>query len=336
MECLKAQQLLSEAIDASVPDDELAEARAHCAGCDECARFVRSLERIASLPAPSASDDLVTRLVALGAEEAAVLRAMPAETPDDDAAVGDHAAAPMRFLPSWWAPRLSAYAAVAAVLLVALVATGIGLGGVLSPKEATVGTAEDTRMQTDGGAALSAAPAPDGAQEATKDVGYGTVAPPYVVINGLVYAPTGPQTADVATLTTATPVLTSLDATSDPTSLPAFTIGTTNGAAVLVLGDGTYLGFSVVTRQFGGRTFVLTSGSMLTAYGQWPTLPGRFPEPTAPDGSPTFSFFGKDDVGALIYVPAGGQPTEGFAIAPGSGPEDPAAGNPNWTWWQPL
>lgn len=336
MECLKAQQLLSEAIDVVTSDDVLAEARAHCAGCEECTRFVRSLERIASLPEPAAPADLVTRLVAMGAEEATALRAIPAETLADDAAVGDHTTAPVRFLPSWWAPRLSAYAAVAAVLLVALVATGIGLGGMLSPKEATVGTAEDTRMQTDGGAALSAAPAPDGTQEATKDVGYGAVAPPYVVIDGLVYAPTGPQTVDAATLVTATPVLTSLEASSDPISLPAYTITAAKGAAVLRLGDGTYLGFSAVTRTFGGRTFVLTSGSLLTAYGQWPMLPTRFQPPTAPDGSPTFSFFGKDDVGALIYVPTGGQPTEGFAIAPGSEPGDPAAGNPNWTWWQRL
>ncbi|PKQ37111.1 MAG: hypothetical protein CVT59_09335 [Actinobacteria bacterium HGW-Actinobacteria-1] len=336
MECLRAQQLLSEAIDVAISDDELAQARAHCAGCDECARFVHSLERIASLPAPTASTDLVTRLVALGTEEAAVLRAIPAESPVDDALVGEHTAAPVRFLPSWWAPRLSAYAAVAAVLLVALVATGIGLGGVLSPKEATVGTAEDTRLQTDGGAALSAAPTPDSTQEATKDVGYGTVAPPYVVIDGLVYTPTGPQAVDEATLVTATPVLTSLGATSEPVLLPAYRVTTANGVAVLRLGDGTYLGFSAVTRTFGGRTFVLASGSLLTAYGQWPILPARFQPPTASDGSPTFSFFGKDDIGTLMYVPAGGRPTDGFAIAPGTGPEDPAAGNPNWTWWQPL
>ncbi|TDB38901.1 MAG: zf-HC2 domain-containing protein [Actinobacteria bacterium] len=335
MECLKAQQMLSEAIDSAVPEDELAEARAHCVGCEECTRFARSLERISSLPTPVAPDALVSRLVALGAQEAAVLRTAPAGSPEDGVAPDGHAAAPVRLMPAWWAPRLTAYAAVAAVLLVALVATGIGLGGVLSPREAVFETAEDTRARTDG-AALSAAPAPGGTQEATKALSDTLIAPPYVVIDGLVYTPTGPRTVDAATLVTATPVLTSLHAASDPITLPAYRISTSNDTAVLQLTDGTYLGFSAVTREFGGRAFVLTSGSLLTSYGQWPTLPARFQQPTAPDGSPTFSFFGKDDSGTLIYIPTGGQATDGFAVAPGSGPQDPAAGNPNWTWWQRL
>ncbi len=338
MECLKAQQLISEAIDAAVPEDELAEARAHCVGCEECTRFVRLFERVGSLPTPSASADLIARLIALGAEEAVVIRATPAEVIEESPAPAEEITptSPTHFLPSWWAPRLTTFAAVAAVLLVALVATGIGLGGMLSPKQATDGVAEDTRMQTDGGAARAGAPATGDAQSTTETYSGKSFAPPLVVIDGLVYAPTGPRTVDAATLVTATPVLTSLDAASDPVSLPAYKIGNTNDTAVLLLGDGTYLGFSVVTRSFGGRTFALASGSMLTAYGQWPMLPARFQQPTAPDGSPTFSFFGKDDLGVQIYVPTGGQPTEGFAVAPGTSPDDPAAGSPNWTWWQPL
>lgn len=338
MECLKAQQLLSEAIDGEVAEADLAEARAHCSECEECSRLMAAVERIAALPVPAAAPMLVDTLIALGAQEAVDVRASLADR-IDTAPVADEylpAKSTTRFLPSWWEPRLTALAAVAAVVVVGLVATGIGIGGMLTPKQATVSMSEDTNVEIDGGGAMTAAPPTDGATGSTKAYADASIAPPYVVIDGLVYSPTGQRQVEVSSLVTATPVLTALDTASDPVSLPAFRIGNTPGNAVLLMPDDTYLGFSAVTRAFGGRTFALASGSLLTAYGQWPVLPAQFQAPTAPDGSPTFSFFGKDDAGVLIYVPAGGQPTAGFAVAPGTGPSDPAAGNPNWTWWQPL
>ncbi len=335
MDCLHAQQVLSESMDGEIAAGELAEATAHCASCQECARFARSLERMAALPTPVAPAALVERLVTLGRNEAAEIRSAAGsdaiETSIPETPV-NHNDAPRR-LPSWWAPRLTAYAAAAAVLLVALVATGAGLAR-LGRHEAS--TLSDS-VQTPGGDRGATAPSSPNASESAKDA-YGqlagTPAPPYVVIDGLVYAPTGPRTVDASSLVTATPAVTALDTGGDPVSMPAYHVGAGPGTAVLRATDGTYLGFSAVTRTFGGKALVLQSGTPVTAYGQWPTLPGRFPAPSASDGSPTFSFFGKDDLGMAIFVPPGGRPTEGFAVAPGTPSTDPAAGNPNWTWWQ--
>ena len=156
----------------------------------------------------------------------------------------------------------------------------------------------------------------------------------YVVVDGIIYSPTGTRHVDEAALISATPVLTALGTGTDPISLPAYRVTNEPENAVLRTADGSYLGLSAITRTFGRKRFVLESGTILTAYGQWPMLPARFTPPSGADGAPAFSFFGKDDIGARIYVPAGGQPTEGFAVAPGSTPDDPAAGNPNWTWWR--
>lgn len=336
MDCLHAQQILSESMDAEISASVMAEATAHCASCEECARFARSLGRMAALPAPVAPAALVERLVTLGRNEATEIRLAAGcdgiETSIPEAPVNRNHAP--RHLPSWWAPRLTAYAAVAAVLLVALVATGAGLAGMLGRHEAS--TLSDS-AKTAGADRGATAPASPNATESTKDA-YGGLAgapaPPYVVIDGLVYAPTGPRAVDASSLVRATPALTALDTGGDPVSIPAYHVGAGPDTAVLRTADGAYLGFSAVTRAFGGKTFVLQSGTPITAYGQWPTLPAGFPAPSAPDGSPTFSFFGKDDLGTPIFVPPGGRPTEGFAVAPGTPSTDPAAGNPNWTWWQ--
>ena len=336
MECLKAQQLLSESIEGIADEAELEEARAHCAGCTECAQFLRMTERLAVLPAPKASTELIDRLVCLGSKEAILLREGAASATERvEAERTSPAEKPARFLPNWWAPRLTAFAAAAAMLLVALVATGIGLGGLLGQQAATDapsldGTDSEATKESPVATAPSAADSTQGAAE------FGQMAaPPYIVIDGLVYAPAGPRTVEAASLITATPVLTALDTGATPTTLQSYRIDNMPLVAVLQLADGTYLGFSAVTRSFAGSTFVLESGSLLTAYGQWPTLPARFQVPTSPDGAPTFSFFGKDDARVLIYVPAGGQASKGFAVAPGTAPNDPAAGNPNWTWWRP-
>jgi hypothetical protein len=336
MECLKAQQLLSESIEGIADEVELEEAHAHCAGCAECAQFLRMTERLAKLPAPKASTELIDRLVCLGSKEAILLREGAASATEHvETEKAPSAEKPTRFLPNWWAPRLTAFAAVAAMLLVALVATGISLGGLLGQQAATDTLSRDgADSETVKDSPVATAPSTAESTQGAAEFGQVT-APPYIVIDGLVYAPTGPRTVEAASLITATPVLTSLDTGANPTTLQSYRIDNVPLVAVLQLADGTYLGFSVVTRSFGGATFVLESGSLLTAYGQWPTLPARFQIPTSPDGSPTFSFFGKDDARVLIYVPAGGQAAKGFAVAPGTAPNDPAVGNPNWTWWRP-
>jgi hypothetical protein len=43
-----------------------------------------------------------------------------------------------------------------------------------------------------------------------------------------------------------------------------------------------------------------------------------------------------DDAGVTVFSRIGEVPDRGFAIAPGTPSGDPAAGNPNWTWWLPV
>lgn len=337
MGCLEAQEVLSEAIDREVDAASLAEARAHCDGCADCAKLEHGLDLLSRAAAPAASSALVERIIALAAEEAAAIREAAAsaanETPVKDAPIGTPV---VQFVPPKWTPRLTAFASIAAMLLVALVATGIGLGGLLRGERAATDTAStSTEYSTSTGAPLAAPGTDAGSTDASKDLAGRIAAPSYVVLDGLVYAPTGQRAVDVSSLVTATPVVTALDTGTNPLTIPAFRVTGESRTIVLEQTPGTYLGFSTISRKFGGRRFVLTSGANIAAYGAWPLLPSRFAVPTSPDGSPTFSFFGKDDAGVLIYVPAGGAPTNGFAVAPGASPGDPAAENPNWTWWQP-
>lgn len=326
MDCLKAQDILSEAIDRTVDSASLTDARAHCAGCTDCAAFERALDLMSRAGLPIAPQPLVDRIVTLGNIEAVLLRATAAETGTAPAAV------PVVRLSRFRRPqRLAAFASIAAVLLVALVAIGITLGGLDRSKRALTDTA-GTSWNTE---PLGAPDAATTSTEAYRDSASQSAAPPYVVLDGLVYAPVEVRTAQPSSFVTATPIVTALDTGTDPTPVPTFRIAGRNDAIVLESPPGTYLEFEAVSREFGRRRFMLTSDVDIAAYGAWPLPPRRFPVPTSSDGSPTFSFFAKDDSGVLIYVPRGGQPRNGFAVAPGTAVDDPAAGNPNWTWWQP-
>lgn len=335
MDCLKAQEILSEALDHDVDAASLAEARSHCEGCADCARLEQSLEVLARATTPAAPVDLVERLVALAAKEALLIRAAAAEAAENvtEPSAGVPVVTTTRVR---WTPRLTAFASIAAVLLVALVATGIGLGGLLSTNQ----TASDsTRTSAEYGdttiAPLTDPGAESGSAGASKDALSAVAAPPYVVLDGVAYAPTGQRAVSPSTLVTATSVATAFDSGTEPVAVPTFRITGETGAIVLRTAPDTYLGFSTVVRQLLQRRFVLTSGSDIPTYGIWPVLPRRFAIPTSPDGSPSFSFFGKDDSGVLVYIPAGSTVQDGFAVAPGTAPDDPAAGNPNWTWWEP-
>ena len=79
MDCLKAQEILSEGLDNDVDAASLAEARSHCDGCAECAKLERALDVLTRAAAPTAPADLVDRLLALGAKEAVLIRAAAAE-----------------------------------------------------------------------------------------------------------------------------------------------------------------------------------------------------------------------------------------------------------------
>ncbi|MCX8007050.1 MAG: hypothetical protein N3B11_02930, partial [Coriobacteriia bacterium] len=132
-------------------------------------------------------------------------------------------------------------------------------------------------------------------------------------------------------------VVTALDdPASEPATATAYAEPLDKRTIWLRAADGRTLAFRLVTRTYANDEYALASGGVVARFGEWPTLPQRFAPPTSPDGSPTFRFFGSDDRGVRIYVPPGGRPQDGFAIAPGTPESDPAAGNPWWTWWTPL
>ena len=107
-------------------------------------------------------------------------------------------------------------------------------------------------------------------------------------------------------------------------------VGATN---VYVADDsGAILEFSPVTRTYAGLTYVLSSVD-LTSLDQWPTLPAQITPPTSADGQPTFVYDGTDSSGVRVYHLANSTVTQGIAIPPNTPATDPAAGNPNWTWW---
>ncbi len=132
-ECLRAQQTLSEASDGvSVTAEDLKNAKAHCAACDECLAYVSALAALKKTPPPVAPEGLSDQVIAAVRAEAeqmeaekiaaAALLASQAEQSAADAASGYPASGAESTAPrpairadNWksWAP----WAAAATVVL---------------------------------------------------------------------------------------------------------------------------------------------------------------------------------------------------------------------------
>lgn len=330
MDCLQVCEVLSAAHDGEPVDATLLSgARTHAESCAECARFVTLLERLDAARAPRASAELLARLEASAAPIAAELRA-PAPLPGPQ---GPFAPAPVSRARRTWVPRFTAFASAAAVIVLALTLGSLALiGGV---RQAEMKTASTEELRT------TEAPLPGesydagAADAAAKAQAESAAAPAYITFGEEVWALVGPAEPVPSTLTTAGAFSSTLDdgGAGDRTALFA---GTDDTVLYTRTVDGRYLAFERVIRTRGHAEYVLVSGTPIVAFGMWPTLPGRFASPARPDGSPTFRYFGKDDAQVDIYIPPGGRIEDGFALAPGTPPDDPAAGNPNWTWWQRL
>jgi len=128
-------------------------------------------------------------------------------------------------------------------------------------------------------------------------------------------------------------VTTSLDTGGAAIAYPVFADASSD-TIIVDVGDDALMRFDPVVRTLRGTVYALRSGA-ITAFGQWPSLPSGIPEPSSPDGSPVFIAAGTDDAGVTLYVRPGTDPADGFAVAPGTAPTDPAAGNTGWTWWEP-
>lgn len=340
-ECTNAQEIISAASDGELHDAAALEAaKTHCRSCPECAAFVRTLAAIHRAPAPEMPAGAFERILdgvrtayetaahepvaAAATEEAEPLPvAVPAPGRMADAAPSGRPRVPV------WAP----WAAAAAVLLVvAGVATTQGVQYLLKPSGdgAVLGEASttDPSRESDGDqAAPEAAPAPPADDAATAEQG-----PAYVVFDQRVFTRTG-ETARPAAGSPIGSVTSALDSGEAAVAYPVYP-GTDADTIVVATDDDEALVFTSVVRPLRGTPYGLRSGS-ISAFGQWPSLPSDIPEPTSPDGSPTFIKVGTDDLGVPIFVRPGTDPASGFAVAPGTAPSDPAAGNTGWTWWEP-
>lgn len=334
MDCHSAAEILSAAHDGPVSAEALALADEHCSGCEQCAAFRDMLARIDSAPAPAASRELTTRLLALGAETATSIRNEQA-TRESALTQAPEPLEPRESLFARWTPRLTIYVAAAAVLLLAVGVTTASLLDLGGTRQAA--DTEESAASSDALEGAPAAPEYGGQKdETTNGAVTEAMAPPYVTLSTGVWLLAGPASPAASTLTTAGVITSSLADPGSPGQLTAYWTAPGADSLYVRAADGQYVAFERVTRTLGRRPYQLRSGTALLQYGQWPTLPEAYPEPAKADGSPTFRFFGVDDLGVNVYVPLSGRVEDGFAVAPGTATDDPAAGNPGWTWWEPF
>jgi hypothetical protein len=350
MDCLEAQAILSAAHDGEqIEPTDVAAAQAHAAECDDCARFAEGLRYLDVMPAPGTPPDVLDATlaaVAVAAEERAEARRFEAlhleaaaQAAELAAAEPEAAAAPepavgVRF--PWltsnvkWA-AIGAIGAVAATALIAFVIAGNGAGPTGGAKTATSEANQSTSAPN---FAFSGKSAAAGAPSTASNPAPST-APDYVVYNSLVFSP-GALLADSSTATpTIGAVSTAFASSGAPQSALVFASPLSDGSIVVQGPDGDRL-YEPVVRLLQSKRYQLAAGNDVDRFGTWPALPVRFTTPTSSDGSPVFTAAGVDALNVRVYAAVGQPVTAGFAIAPGTSTSDPAGGNPNWTWWQPV
>ncbi len=363
MECLQARQLISEALDrAPVDAAALAEAKQHCRDCAECNAFVRALATVQRTPAPAPPADLADRVIArVRAEHAAstaaaasaaaagenAIEARPARTTDErptapgsvpDAATTGTPSSPSEAIRRLGSRRtlLAWGSAAAAVFIIAGIASVRGARTILIPEqsaEKAVTADVGAVVQGYGSTGASQTPA-TAAVPGMAAPGQATMTGDYLELNGAAYRSTGPDTeVDAARLDPVGQTTTAVGGTT-PVTREVLADRNDPTRVYLVTDDETVIGFTLVTRDYEGRTYVLQT-SPIAGAGQYPTLPAGIETPTQADGSPVFKQDGTDAGGTVVYVKRAGSARDGIAIAPGTPTIDPAAGNPGWTWWVP-
>ncbi len=333
MDCREAQTAISALHDGETVDDALvAECRAHATACPECAAFAGGLAALDAIPAPRAPGGLTERIIA-----AIDSGTLPEEVEASFMAGASLPASEPFAIPEWltrtrlWTATAAVTVCAAAVVFAVVVARQQTMqnaaelavrGGLEQPRDdvAPYSTSSENaeRSLAPGDAALKQA------------------APALVAFQGRVYKSVGARDVSPSDLTTAGVMTTALDGTGPPASLTAFFVRTDPRTLAAVLPDGRYELFSAVVRVSGSTTYQLETGDPIARYGDWPTLPLAITPPSNPDGSPQMHSAGVDALGVTIYAPTGEGTERGFAVAPGTPPSDPAAANPNWTWWSPI
>lgn len=330
MDCMRTQEILSEIADGVPVDaDTSAAVNEHLRACPECASFARALEALASTPAPQAPEGLIDSILeAISAER---VHAHDAARTIEHTLQESHEHKGSRDLrTSWWAPRLTVFATAAVVLLAVLTVSAIGyFGGTRRLATDQLAETEEGSVKSGSEDALNGEPP----TEATTTDAAVPQAPDYISVNGQVYVPGGPTSVDDTMLTTVGPVA---GRSREDTDAPVYAYQADEADVVVEETDGVWTLYAAVVREFGASPYQLFTRTPLTSPGLWPDLPATLPTPTEADGGPTFRFFGYDDLGVRVYVPSAGSARDGFAIAPGTTADDPAAGNPGWTWWVPV
>lgn len=348
MDCRRAAEIISGARDGEqLPAAEVVQAQQHCAGCAECAAMLATVRRMDDVPPAHAPAALVERILAAAQAEADAR--LDAEAAREHVAPASGVIAPLsaakprakRSGPAWWQPRFTAYATAAVVVLVVSAASTYTLMQMTRSMDAT--SAEDSMeiMSTEPFAAdegISAADASTSlaAGDSSDARAAGAVAPAYVAWRGLAWVRADGPVPAASELVTAGTTTSDLGDPTGPVDRTVLTLASERGAIFVQAADGTLMRFTRVVRTLGMREYALSAGGSLATFGTWPSLPPTHAAPTADDGSPTFTRQGFEDRSLDIYVPAGGDAANGFALAPGTPPEDPAAGNPFWTWWEPV
>ncbi|PKQ16154.1 MAG: hypothetical protein CVT67_06040 [Actinobacteria bacterium HGW-Actinobacteria-7] len=350
MDCLETQRLISEKLDHVDVDAALLErAKEHSRTCPECSAYVRALLSVSRAPLPQPSDELHSRIMAAVRREAAAAEAAapepvasgvtvrPAETSPDE---------PPKRLGSILRDPVHRQAVIAWGLAAAVVFVAAGIGAVTGVRQmftpqpntaqtlASRSSAPGAQMEFDASGAGSAQS--DGTNAPAVQAAPSTAASPprFISVGTTVYRSTGATSAlDATALKRVGTSLTALDGQSPPTSREVLAL---DDRSYVYLSDGTggYLGFERVTRIYQDRVYALQSGG-IPSYGQWPSLPSVVERPKSDDGSPTYALVGNDSRGVAIFGP-GGSTAQGILVAPGTNSTDPAAGNPDWTWWAPA
>lgn len=363
MDCHEAQRIISEALDGEpIAPATVREAKDHCAGCRDCLAYVKSLAVVSRTPLPEPPADLADRVmtrVRAEAESISAERALEAAAVEEAAeaeaeTAGERNAAttlpdmaPVDVKALWarllrpenrravaiWAGAAAALVVLIGFLAVAGVNSILHTAGVQSAKSTNLSTSERDSGLTGQSAAGSTPPS---SAETTSGVTAGAASQPsadYIVAGGYVYRLLGPSSYARSNLTTGGTTSSSLAGADAPKS-HAYYLAPEKHKIVLDDGMGGLYVFELVTRDFAGNQFALRSGD-IASYKTWPTLPPPMQAPTNGDGTPEYQLAGTS-LGVNAYVKAGTTADAGIAIGPNTPATDPAAGNPNWTWWTPL
>lgn len=370
MDCLLAQQIVSAAADSEPVDAALlAAARAHCETCPDCSRFVRAQIAALKTDLPEPPADLADRVIAVVRAEAAA-RALAevqraeraagarsaevAAQPGEPSRLGAGEAAGAAPLWTGFSSASSEPAAVPAALhshrvppttvvvaFAAVILTG-ALGVAMVGSRYLVTSPTSTASEASGGrsaasldakALLQAAPpAGDNAAAASgSSPAASTKAPDFITVTSRVYRSEGAASVDPATLHDVGTVTASLTDSGTATQ-HQLRAGSDPDALYLADDSGRLIGLKRVKREYNSQTYYLTAADIAT-FATWPTLPATIAPPTASNGYPTFVPVGSDSNGVQVYRLASSPASGGIGIAPGTPDSDPAAGNPNWTYW---